>query len=86
MENYSFYFEPDQPITNDREFTDELVKYCKKNNKDLTIIHEGMEPIVEIDNEKYVCMLEQPKMLNIPILPLFFVNSYGFKCVYIYKY
>lgn len=86
MEKYSFYFEPKQPITNHREFTDELIKYCKKENKDLTIIHEGMEPIVIIDDKKYVAMLEQPRMLDIPILPVFYVNSYGFKWVYIYKY
>jgi len=86
MQKYEFYFEPDQPITNLREFTDELIKYCNKNNKDLTIIHEGMEPIVIIDDIKYICMLEQPRMINVPILPAFYVNSYGFKWVYIYKY
>lgn len=86
MEKYAFYFEPDDPITTPREFTDELIKYCKKTNKDLTIIHEGMEPIVIIDDVKYVGMLEQPRMINIPILPIFYVNSYGFKWVYLYKY
>lgn len=45
MKKFEFYFEPDNPRTDPREFTDELIKYCKKNNKDLTIIHEGMEPI-----------------------------------------
>ncbi|MFL0247114.1 hypothetical protein [Candidatus Clostridium stratigraminis] len=34
MEKFTFYFEPDNPITNPREFTDELIKYCKKNNID----------------------------------------------------
>lgn len=86
MEKYSFFFEPEQPITNSREFTDELIKYCKKSNKDLTIIHEGMEPIVIVDNIKYICMLEQPRIINIPILPAFYANSYGFKWVYLYKY
>lgn len=86
MEKYSYFFEPDQPITTAREFTDELIKYCKKENKDLTIIHEGMEPIVIIDDEKYMGMLEQPRLINIPILPVFYVNSYGFKWVYLYKY
>jgi hypothetical protein len=86
MEKYAFYFEPDSPITNPREFTDELIKYCSKNNKDLTIIHEGMEPIVIIDDVKYVGMLEQPRMINIPILPIFYANSYGFKWVYLYRY
>lgn len=86
MEKYAHFFEPDDPITNKREFTDELIKYCKKENKDLTILHEGMEPIVLIDGEKYVCMLEQPRMINIPIIPAFYTSSYGFKWVYIYKY
>lgn len=86
MEKYAYFFEPDDPITTKREFTDELIKYCKKENKDLTIIHEGMEPVVLIDGEKYVCMLEQPRMINIPIIPAFYANSYGFKWVYIYRY
>jgi hypothetical protein len=86
MVKYSFYFEPEQPITIDREFTDELIKYCKKENKDLTILHEGMEPVVMIDGQKYICMLEQPRTINIPFLPAFYINSYGFKWVYIYKY
>lgn len=86
MEKYAFYFEPEQPITGPREFTDELIKYCKKSNKDLTIIHEGMEPIAIIDDVRYICMLEQPRMINIPIVPLFYANSFGFKWVYLYKY
>lgn len=86
MEKYSFFFEPEQPITNPREFTEELIKYSKKNDKIVTIIHEGFEPVVIIDDVKYICMLEPPRMINIPILPAFYAQSYGFKWVYLYKY
>lgn len=86
IERHAGYFEPDEPITNSKEFTNELIKYCNKNNKDLTIIHEGMEPVVIIDGAKYLCMLEQPRMIDIPILPAFYVQSYGFKFVYFYNY
>lgn len=75
-----FYFEPKNSITTHREFTDELINYCNENKKDLTIIHEGMEPIAIIDGIKYLCILEPPRLINMPIF------SYGFKWVYIYKY
>lgn len=82
---FRFNFEPKKPITNPREFTDELISYCKKENKDLTILHEGMEPIVSINGEEYICMLENPKLVSMPILSLFASNTYGFKWVYIYS-
>lgn len=40
------HFEPSNPIMISRDFTKELIKYCD-NNKELTIIHEGMEPVVK---------------------------------------
>ncbi|WP_154658890.1 hypothetical protein [[Clostridium] dakarense] len=42
-----------EPITNSREFTDELIRHCSNNNKDLVIIHEGMEPVVKISFSNY---------------------------------
>lgn len=86
LQKYEYCFEPEEPITNEKEFTDELIKYCASNKKDLTIIHEGMEPIAIIDGIKYIGILETPKVINIPFLPLFYTKSYGFKWVYLYKY
>ena len=83
LQKYEYCFEPEEPITNEKEFTDELIKYCASNKKDLTIIHEGMEPIAIIDGIKYIGMLETPKVINIPF---FYTRSYGFKWVYLYKY
>lgn len=86
LPKYVYKFEPDNPIINPHDFTNELIKYCERNNKKLYINHEGMEPIVTIDNIKYIGMLEQPKMIDIPILPMFYTQSYGFKWVYLYEY
>lgn len=79
------WFEPSIPITTAREFTDEIFKYANKENKDITILKEGLEPVISINNEKYFCMLQEPRLLNLPI-PLFATHTYGFKFVYIYKY
>ena len=86
IQRYTFKFEPSKPITIPREFTDELIRYCDENNLNLVINHEGMEPVVTIDNIKYIAMLEQPKMIDIPILPIHFTHSYGYERVYLYKY
>lgn len=86
LQKYQYCFEPKNPITNEREFTEELIKYCDSNKSNLTIIHEGMEPIVIINGVKYIAILETPKVVNIPFLPIFYASSYGFKWVYLYKY
>lgn len=86
LQKYTFRFEPENPITTPKEFTNELIKYCDSTNKELYIIHEGMEPVVLIDDIKYLGILEQPKMIDIPILPIYFVQSFGFKWVYLYEY
>lgn len=80
------WFEPIEPILSKKDFTVELIKYAEREKLDLIILKEGMEPIVEIKGEKYVCMLEPPRMLKFPF-SVFFVtnNSFGFKFVYLYK-
>ena len=32
LQKYEYCFEPEEPITNEKEFTDELIKYCASNN------------------------------------------------------
>ena len=86
IQKYKFKFEPHDPITTPREFTDELIKYCDENNLDLIINKESMAPIVTIDDVKYIAMLEQPKIIDIPIFPIFYTQTYGFKWVYLYEY
>lgn len=82
----TIYFEPINPITNEREFTEELFKYADKEKLNLVILKESMRPIVAINGVKHIGVLEIPRMINIPILPIFCAQSYGFKWVYLYKY
>jgi hypothetical protein len=78
---YTMKFEPHEPIINVNDFTMELIKYCDEEKKDLVILKEGMVPIVKIDGEKYFGQLEPPRML-----PLVYVNTMGFRWVYLYHY
>lgn len=87
----AFCFEPSEPILNGKDFTKELVLYCEAKGKSLDIRHEGMEPVVYIDGKKYLCMLEQPRMIELKgllriLLPFYIVNTYGFRFVYAYPY
>ena len=85
-ETYTYWFEPDDPIMNKKDFTNELIRYCDKNHKDLIILKEGMEPVVQIDGKQYLCMLEQPRSVNFAGSFFFMAKTYGFKFVYIYPY
>ena len=81
----SIYFEPKDIIENRKEFTKELLLYKEKNNVDLFILEESMEPLVEIDGVKYRGILEYPTMIKSdnPILKAisFPVNTFGYKIV-----
>lgn len=77
-----FYFEPVNPITTKKEFTEELFKYAEREGKDLTVLREGMEPTVLLDGKKYTCMLEMPRTFSI----FFCTWTYGFRWVYFYEY
>lgn len=81
------WFEPDEPILSRQDFTKELIKYAEREKLDLIILKEGIEPIVEIESQRYMCMLESPRMLKFP-WSIFFAtsNSFGFKFVYLYKH
>lgn len=86
--NYDLYFEPVNPITTAREFTDELVKYFSEENICLTILEESMEPIIELEEQRYICNLGEPfrtcKLVKIPINPIS-ARFLGYRWVYIYK-
>lgn len=90
---HTYWFEPEQPILNKGEFLVELFKFADREGKEIKILHEGMEPIVEIEQKKYVAMLESPHAVTLPgplwILQGFFVicqYTYGFKFVYLYEF
>lgn len=81
----SYSFEPSDPITNPREFTDELIAFAQRENLDLTILKEGMCPVVELDGVRYMGMLEIPRMLHFPLSIFFAPRSYGFRFAYLYR-
>lgn len=81
-----FYFEPKEPITNKIEFTNELIAYCKMEEKDLTILHEGMNPVASIDGVRYMGSLETPRFFSFPFSIFFVGHTYGFRFAYFYKY
>ena len=80
-ENKVLFFEPVDVITTKEEFTKELILYRERENLDLFILKEGMEPLVEIDGVKYRGMLETPTAVraNNSILRGFtFVTGFNF--------
>ncbi len=79
------FFEPENPITNKREFTDEIFRHANKNNLSVTILHEGMEPVIWLEGKRYYCMLGVPRMINVPFLPFFMASPFAFKWVYFYE-
>lgn len=85
---YVDYFEPDRPIFEARDFTDELIKYCQRNHKDLIILKESMTPIVRIDGKRYECVVESPRLkVGSRMIPTGRrILGYQLKFVYIYEY
>lgn len=89
--DYDLYFEPNNPITNPKEFSNELIRHFSCEKKFITIIEESMTPIIEIDDKRYVCKLGKPfsffkplKYIKFPLNPNS-LNYLGYKWVYIYK-
>lgn len=64
LQKWQYCFEPKNPITNEKEFTDELFKYADKEKLNLVILEESMRPIVTINGVKYIAVLEVPRMIN----------------------
>ena len=90
---HAFWFEPVEPILNKGDFLVELYKYADREGKELKMLHEGMEPIFELDHKKYIAMLELPHMISLPgplwIFQGFFLMyryTYGFKFAYLYEF
>ena len=84
-----FVVEPREPVLNRKEMTCELIDWAQKEGKNLTILREGMMPLIELDGKKYMCQLETPRTLDLPFpfsAFFFYTRSYGFKFIYIYEY
>lgn len=62
-----FSFIPDNPITNEREFTDALFAYANKENINLVITKESMYPEFTIDGIEYTAERNYSSMGRIPI-------------------
>ena len=86
--NYDLYFEPKNPITTPHEFIDEIIDYFSKKNQFVSILDECMEPKIKINDEEYICKLDEPfrqwKFFKTPINPIA-GRFLGYKWVYIYK-
>lgn len=93
--DFSLYFEPEGGINTPQDFKAELLSWAKKENKELSILEGGMEPLIYLDGTVYLCRLGEVsaasaknpiakalgiKGLNRKIGPLF-----GYKWVYLYK-
>lgn len=62
-----FSFVPDIAITNEREFTDALFEYANKENVNLIIIKESMNPEFTIDGIEYTAERNYSFMSRVPI-------------------
>lgn len=82
----NIWFEPNEPIMNSRDFTDEILKFGIREKKDITILHEGMEPVVLMDGIKYVAMLETPRTIDFKGSVFFMTRTLGFRFVYFHRY
>ena len=84
LPNATIVFEPENPITNKKEFTNELIVYCDKMKSELVILKESMSPTVAINGMVYIAQLELPQWIRTK-LRIFTVCEYGFKCVALYE-
>lgn len=93
--NFDLYIEPEEGINSTRDFTSELLAWAKKENRDITINEESMEPLITLDGEKYICKLGDvnatvAKNLISKALKLKGLNRVGgpylgYKWIYLYK-
>ena len=93
--DYKLYFEPEGGINTPREFTDALVSWSNREHKQLVILEESMEPLVEVDGKRYVCRLADPLMgrQKNPLFKALNIQGYthsvgpmlGYQWVYLYE-
>lgn len=93
--DFACYFEPEGGIRTPQEFTGELVAWAERTKRDMTILEEGMEPIIQLDGKNYICRLAEPSLAeqNNPIWKLACKQGIthsigkflGYKWVYLYE-
>ena len=93
--DFSCYFEPDSGIQTPQEFTQEIFAWAAQTKRDVTILKEGMDPVIQMDGKNYICRLAEPSLAqqNNPIWKLackqgitHSVGKYlGYKWVYLYE-
>lgn len=93
--DFEMYFEPEGGINTPKEFTDELLAWAKKENKDIVILEESMEPKIKLDEKQYICRLGTPnvaaqnnklwKWLKFKGTNRSVGKFLGYKWVYLYK-
>ncbi len=94
--NYEMFFEPEGGgINTPREFTEELFAWAKREQKEITVLAEGMEPEIELDGKHYVCRLGNPglagqnnpvrKTLKLPGTESVVGRWLGYKWVFLYE-
>lgn len=60
--DFEMFFEPESGINTPREFTDELIAWAEKENKELVILEESMEPKIDLNGKVYICKLGTPNV------------------------
>lgn len=63
-----FSFVPDNPITNEREFTEALFAYANQENLELVITNESMYPEFTINGIEYMAERNYSVMSRIPVV------------------
>ena len=91
--DYDAHFEPENGINTPKEFTEEIFLWARREQKDVTVLEESMEPVIRLEDQKYVCRLGKPGINRNPIAKaLGFKGSsapmgpmLGYSWVYLYK-
>lgn len=70
LQQATFTFIPDGPVTNPREFTQALLEFARENEVDLTITKEGMYPEFTLEGVEYTGERLYTSMGRVPIATL----------------
>ena len=70
LQQATFTFIPDGPVTNAREFTQALLEFARENEVDLTITKEGMYPEFTLEGIEYTAERLYTSMGRVPIATL----------------
>ena len=67
LQQATFTFVPDGPVTNAREFTQALLDFARENGVDLTMTKEGMYPEFTMDGVEYTAQRLYTNMGRVPL-------------------